>query len=626
METRRLLIVSAFISLLGAALPAAGAAPLAVRAGATPPDKSVVIDGHVVHDAGRILNHVTNWGLIGSAPGAPAPFTDAPSAMWPGASGIEYLWAAGLWVGARDAAGTPHVTTGGFGSEFLPSAAAADSIYPAALGTAGGNRFPWSGADDDGDGVEDEDLPNGRDDDGDGLVDEDFAAFGDQQFVSTYSDTGAALVAAHPDHVPLGIRVTQRSIQWGGPLTRDFIGFDFTVTNIGTTPLLHVYLGIFSDCDIGPRGQAVSDDDYAGYLNALLRSSDGSWIPGNVAYMYDGSGAPAVDGYAGWILCDHTTDPTGATAPPTVGARGFQRLEGGLAFPIGGDPANDSERYQLLMSSGTDPNAPPGRTADYRVLMSSGPFTTLAPGASLTYRVALALGSGRDEMLAHAADAWITCHGVDYDRDGDPANGAEYRVPWLRAEDAPVAAAAGWLDAARRDDGADLDIEVNAVADAGFVVRRLAGDGVPARTWQRAELAPAGVAGHGIRYTLRDDEPVGWPREYALVSAPGDLELARTRVELPIPSLLALTARPNPFNPLVAVKLALPAAGRARLQVFDLQGRRLRTLLDGEQDAGEITVEWRGDDDQGRALPSGVYELRLEGANGRTATRVTLLR
>lgn len=626
METRRLLISCAFAAVLGTALTATAATPVAARTAASPPDKTAIIDGHVVHDAGRILNHVTNWGLVGSAPGASTPFADAPSAMWPGPSGVEYLWAAGLWVGARDAAGTRHVTTGGYSSEFLPTAAAADSIHPAALGTPGGNRFPWSGADDDGDGLEDEDLPNGRDDDGDGLVDEDFAAFGDQQFVSTYSDTGAALLAEHPDHVPLNISVTQRSIQWDGPLTGDFIGFDFTVTNLGTTPLLDVYLGLYSDCDIGPRGQAVSDDDHAGYLDALLRSSDGWWVPGNVAYMYDGSGAPAVDGYAGWILCDHTTDPTGLTAPPTVQARGFQRLAGNLAFPNGGDPTNDSERYQLLMSAGTDPNSLPGQTADYRVLMSSGPFTTLAPGASLTYRVALALGAGRDEMLAHAADAWVTCHGVEYDRDGDPANGAEVRVPWLRAEDAPVAAAAGWLDAARRDDGADLTIEVNAVADAGFLVRRLAGDGVPTRAWERAELTPAGLAGHGVRYALRDDEPVGWPREYALVGAAGDVELARARVELPTPALVALAARPNPFNPLVTVGFALPAAGPARLQVFDLRGRRLRTLLDGDQAAGEGAVEWRGDDDRGRALPSGTYELRLTGATGVATTRVTLLR
>jgi hypothetical protein len=77
---------------------------------------------------------------------------------------------------------------------------------------------------------------------------------------------------------------------------------------------------------------------------------------------------------------------------------------------------------------------------------------------------------------------------------------------------------------------------------------------------------------------------------------------------------------PNPFSRATTIQFGLRAAGRVRLAVFGLDGRRVATLLDAELPAGEHAVEWRGADDHGRAAPSGVYFCRLE-ADGRTLVR-----
>ncbi|MBU8872060.1 MAG: hypothetical protein KOO60_14425, partial [Gemmatimonadales bacterium] len=298
-----------FLSTIGAlAAPGTKLQPVAV-------EKSAVIDGHVVHDVGELWSHVTNWGLIGSAPGATTPFSDAPSAMWPGGSGNEYLWAAGLWVGGT-VLGEQRVSTGGFSSEFLPTEAPGDTIFATAHGAPGGNRFPWSDADDDGDGLEDEELLNGLDEDMDGLVDEDFAAIGDQHFVCGYNDFEPAILEIQPDHTPLNVKVIQQSIQWSNPLGEDFIGYDFMITNMGEVDIDQVYLGMFSDFDIGPRAlPSIAEDDYAGFVSTMVQASDGSWVSVQVAYMFDGAETSTVDGYAGWVLCGHTTDPLGVTAP-----------------------------------------------------------------------------------------------------------------------------------------------------------------------------------------------------------------------------------------------------------------------------------------------------------------------
>ncbi len=68
---------------------------------------------------------------------------------------------------------------------------------------------------------------------------------------------------------------------------------------------------------------------------------------------------------------------------------------------------------------------------------------------------------------------------------------------------------------------------------------------------------------------------------------------------------------PNPFNPSTEIRFALPKASEVKLEIFNILGRRVRTLMDGFVPAGAKSVTWDGKDDQGRAVSSGVYLYRL---------------
>ena len=83
-------------------------------------------------------------------------------------------------------------------------------------------------------------------------------------------------------------------------------------------------------------------------------------------------------------------------------------------------------------------------------------------------------------------------------------------------------------------------------------------------------------------------------------------------------------AFPNPFNLETTVRYALPKAGRVRLVVYNLLGRRVRTLVDGDESAGLKTVRWDGLDAYGREVSSGVYLIRLQ-AGGQVLTRRVVL-
>jgi hypothetical protein len=111
---------------------------------------------------------------------------------------------------------------------------------------------------------------------------------------------------------------------------------------------------------------------------------------------------------------------------------------------------------------------------------------------------------------------------------------------------------------------------------------------------------------------LIDDEPAGTLA--ARTRLLGDV-LTAFGQDLPVPTAsapaaprrLAISSHPNPFNPRATVVYELPAAGHVVVDVVDLRGRRIRTLLDAVKPAGTGHVIWDGTDDHGRACASGLY-------------------
>ncbi len=413
----------------------------AVPGWSAPPDvlaaqteKAYVIDGSVVHDVGRLLLNVTNWGLLGSRYSVPSSYSDAPSGRWPGSAGVNHLWCAGLWVGAM-VDGDPHVSTGQYASELRATEAPEDTIYRLAWAAPNAVRYPLTPSDDDADGAEDEDPFNGRDDDGDGATDEDAAGVGNQHFRCELDDLHAG--GDYPDHVPLGLAVVQQSYQWSHDAVADIVGFDFTVRNVGTQLLEDVYVGMLSDFDIDdPQGgPGEMTDDRVGSFRGEVANEQGELVPVSVGYAFEGEGA-TVSGYMGWVVIDHPLDPQGEVAPVEVGMRSFQIFQGIASYPQGGDPSNDDERYHALSRTQSDvasihPN-------DYRVLVSTGPFAHLTPGEEMTVSFALVAGADLEALLENSADAVTLFRGLAFDRDGVPENGAEFVVRWLGPEEMEV--------------------------------------------------------------------------------------------------------------------------------------------------------------------------------------------
>jgi FlgD Ig-like domain len=97
----------------------------------------------------------------------------------------------------------------------------------------------------------------------------------------------------------------------------------------------------------------------------------------------------------------------------------------------------------------------------------------------------------------------------------------------------------------------------------------------------------------------------------------------------PVPARPTLTLTPNwpdPFNPSTSMRIEADGDRSVRLEIFDIAGRRVRTLWDGIVPSGGRTLQWDGRDGTGVPLPSGVYLARLVAGNEIRGDRLTLVR
>lgn len=83
---------------------------------------------------------------------------------------------------------------------------------------------------------------------------------------------------------------------------------------------------------------------------------------------------------------------------------------------------------------------------------------------------------------------------------------------------------------------------------------------------------------------------------------------------------------PNPFNPVTTIRFTLPARDAVSLAVYDLAGRRVRSLVQGDLAAGAHAVRWDGRNERGDQAASGIYLYRLTTSAGERSRKMMLVK
>ncbi|MFH2036028.1 MAG: T9SS type A sorting domain-containing protein, partial [Candidatus Zixiibacteriota bacterium] len=83
---------------------------------------------------------------------------------------------------------------------------------------------------------------------------------------------------------------------------------------------------------------------------------------------------------------------------------------------------------------------------------------------------------------------------------------------------------------------------------------------------------------------------------------------------------------PNPFNPATIIKYSLTHKERVQLNIYNILGRKVKTLVDRIESAGQYEIVWDGTDDSHHDAASGIYFYRIIIGNGAKTRKMILLK
>jgi hypothetical protein len=83
---------------------------------------------------------------------------------------------------------------------------------------------------------------------------------------------------------------------------------------------------------------------------------------------------------------------------------------------------------------------------------------------------------------------------------------------------------------------------------------------------------------------------------------------------------------PNPFNATTKLNFSLKQAGDITLEIYNVLGQKINTLVDGKMDAGHHSIVWDGKNDAGDIVSSGVYFYKLTTDDYTSSRQMTLLK
>ncbi len=136
----------------------------------------------------------------------------------------------------------------------------------------------------------------------------------------------------------------------------------------------------------------------------------------------------------------------------------------------------------------------------------------------------------------------------------------------------------------------------------------------------------------GIEYTYFDiyppsAAPLSSGRAIKFTTDPPDAyESSGVDENAPVVGVVLNGNRPNPFNPNTVVTFTLPQAAEAGLSVYDVAGRKVATLFEGEASAGQHSAAWDGRTDTGTPAATGVYFARLSAMGQERSIKMVLLK
>ncbi|GAB4368694.1 MAG: hypothetical protein Kow0042_09970 [Calditrichia bacterium] len=112
---------------------------------------------------------------------------------------------------------------------------------------------------------------------------------------------------------------------------------------------------------------------------------------------------------------------------------------------------------------------------------------------------------------------------------------------------------------------------------------------------------------------------------------PGDILQVNTLVNISekknIPFFFELDQNyPNPFNPVTRIHFSLASSEKVKLEIYNVLGQRVKTLVNQKMTAGKHSINWDGRNEAGKLMGSGVYFYRLKAGDFTKTKKMILIK
>ena len=254
-----------------------------------------------------------------------------------------------------------------------------------------------------------------------------------------------------------------------------------------------------------------------------------------------------------------------------------------------------------------DPNAPLAQ----RATRYQAPAATEFPrGEGAWYENGMVYFATTTNNRVWAIDTAAQTIEIIYDRatSGDPELSGADNVFASTAGDVYIAEDGGNMEIVALTPSGDVKPVVRVVGHSGSEVAgpALSPDGT--RLYFSSQRGPTPGGNNGVTFEVTGP----W------ICQPTGID------EIPDLPQLSLAAAPNPFRSETRLHFTTATNGGVRLTVYDVLGRRVRTLVDAQRSAGDHASSWDGKSDGGIRVAAGIYFVRLETGGGVTARKVYL--
>lgn len=633
------------------------AAALLLAAALAVPAAAQTVRTNLLTNVGLMGLTLTNLGYFGTA----FSNRNQPSCEYPLNSNVEHIYRGGLWVGARAADGSVHVSTGAQDANGLQEGDDIRELTNFYDSENAGNpkNFvrEWSNS------------QNSANYDIRALATQHF-----EMYMHDYMDSPSG------NHTPLGVEVRLRALAWGSPYADDFVILDYSLVNISGNELTDVYLGLWVDTTVGNTEFRTPYDPQAPLRWDYWDDYNGAWGPvGQVDEAYSVPSDPDI-----WMAYEHDADGDEGLATSWIGYRllGTSREptpEAGVrpvsfnVWRFRGVPSRDDEyespdapgtilqgKYQIMANGNFDvgetPEADFSAQSNWVSMMSTGPFRSWAPDDTLNVTFAIVAAPDSLGLLANSKVAQVAFDEGFTIPSGPPSPNLEFAtennsvvVAWAPGDSLDTGGQPLPIDSAQRSPEHHISAITGREDFQGYRIYRYQGRAIPGDPFSAATLVAQFDRIDGVGFDTglppRGDDGRrrfvdtglldGFPYWYAVTafSAP-DLEAGlpefesgfneNSRLIYPGPAAATglaggISVYPNPYRAAsmfdsrtnagideIGRKLwftGLPP--RCRIQVFTLAGDLIKTIEHDDPTSGQAA--WDLISEPVRAIATGLY-------------------